>query len=83
MHPKYNTTKENIMSDVKVELLKIAQSIVENNLYRKLEEHNYQCQVEGQPLPYPKVEITVDDIVNTAKDLERKFINSSVQSLRG
>ena len=71
------------MSDVKIELIKVAQSIVENNLYRKLEQHNYECALAQEALEYPNIVITVDDVVDTAKELEKKFINNSVQSLRG
>lgn len=74
---------EYIMSDVKIELLKIAQSLIENNIYRQLEEHNFESQVSGQPLPYPDVTVTPKQIVDTAKELEKTFLNSSVQSLRG
>jgi hypothetical protein len=71
------------MKETNIELLKLAQSLLENNLFRELEMHNYNCQMEQQALPYPDVSITVDDVVKTAKELENKYINSTVQSLRG
>lgn len=71
------------MSDVKIELLKIAQSLVENNIYRELEKHNYDCQVSGEPLPYPKTKVTLKEVVDVASELERTYINSNVQTLRG
>ena len=76
----HTNTQEDIMSDsksgfeIRADLLSQAQGLLEMNAQRKVDAHYFNVDNKLEAGELPVIEITADEVINTARQLN-EFVN--------